>query len=242
MTAPSGLKVRNTVTKCCLAFLLFLGSFAYGNQDGIRIKDRASLGSFPIVSKTATRIVIDINDAKVVQIAASLFSEDIERVTNQKAEVLENLPSKADNIIIIGTIGKSRFIDELVSSGKLKISKIKDQWEAFTITTVQKPTRGIGKALVIAGSDRRGTAFGVFTLSEAIGVSPWYYWADVPTPKKKQIHIGSDTIIQGIHLLNIAVFLLTMKTGACSRGPANNWIQTLKTSVQRPMLRYLSCS
>ncbi len=167
------------------------------NVDGIAVEDTPAFGTFPVVSKTATTIVFDQNDAAVVRIAAGLLAEDIQRVTDRKPDVLRDLPTKADGIIFVGTIGKSRHIDALIRSEKLNVSAVKGQWEAFTIAEVQKPFKGIDRALVIAGSDRRGTAYGVFSLSEAIGVSPWYYWADVPTPKKKQIHVSTKTIVQG---------------------------------------------
>ena len=178
----------------CVILISMMGC---ANSDTITIQDRAGFGMFPIVSKTAADIVFDQQDASVVQIAANLFAEDIQRVTDQKPDVLSNLPSKSGSIIVVGTIGRSGFVDALIESGKLDVSAIKEQWEAFTIAAVKKPFKGINRALVIAGSDRRGTAYGVFSISEAIGVSPWYDWADVPTPKKKQIHISTKTIVQG---------------------------------------------
>lgn len=81
----------------------------------------------------------------------------------------DSLPKSGD-IVLIGSIGKSKWIDRLVDEKKLDVSKIKDEWERFLITTVENPFEGVGKALVIAGSDRRGTAYGVFSVSEAIGV------------------------------------------------------------------------
>jgi hypothetical protein len=86
---------------------------------------------------------------------------------------------------LVGTIGQSRDLDRLVSLGKLDVSDIKGAWERYKIEVVTNPFVGVAKALVIAGSDRRGTAYGVFTLSEAIGVSPWVWWADV-TPQRRE--------------------------------------------------------
>ncbi|MBN2843188.1 MAG: hypothetical protein JXM68_08860, partial [Sedimentisphaerales bacterium] len=147
--------------------------------------------TFPLVAAETTNIIIDQNDAKVVEIVSGLFSEDICRVTGTKPAVLTELPAEAGNIVIIGTIGTSKYIDSMVSQGTLDTSRINGQWESYMITTVKNPLAGIDQALVIAGSDRRGTAYGVLSISEAIGVSPWYYWADVPTIKKEQIHIST---------------------------------------------------
>ncbi len=98
-------------------------------------------------------------------------------------------PPSLPSAVLIGTLGCSPLIDALASSGKLAaadIAPLRGQWETFLITVVDDPFpgSGIARALVIAGSDRRGTAFGVYELSQMIGVSPWHWWADVaPSPK-----------------------------------------------------------
>ncbi|MBN1854414.1 MAG: glycosyl hydrolase 115 family protein [Pirellulales bacterium] len=85
-------------------------------------------------------------------------------------------------------------IDGLVAAGKIDVSAIKGKWEAYIAVVVDNPMAGVNKALIIAGSDRRGTAFGVFGLSESMGVSPWYWWADVAVPKKEALYVaGSHT-------------------------------------------------
>src|SRR5213075_1200996 len=78
----------------------------------------------------------------------------------------------------------------LVSQKKLAVDDLKGKWEAFKLQTVTNPFRGIENALVIVRSDKRGTAYGVFEISKRIGVSPWYWWADVPVKKKKEIFIN----------------------------------------------------
>ena len=84
-------------------------------------------------------------------------------------------------MIIAGTFGHSALIDKLATEGKLKdLEKIKSRWEATLSQILEKPFPGVDRALVIVGSDRRGTAYGLMQLSEKIGVSPWYWWADVP--------------------------------------------------------------
>jgi len=144
---------------------------------------------FPIVSsKQATAIYVDPADYDVVNTVANLFAADIETISGQHPRIKTKRKLKR-NIIIIGTIGKNPLIDKLVSKNKLKVDDIKNQWERFLIKTIDNPFPGVKQALVIAGSDRRGTAFGVFTLSEKMGVSPWYYWADVPVEKNKKIYL-----------------------------------------------------
>ncbi len=73
--------------------------------------------------------------------------------------------------------------------------KIKNKWEGYQLQTVSHPFPGIENALVIFGSDRRGTAYGVLELSRQMGVSPWYWWADVPVKKKTSLFLKRDLII-----------------------------------------------
>ena len=93
------------------------------------------------------------------------------------------------NIIILGTFKGSSIIQKLIAEKKIDINTIKGKWEAFQMQTVKNPTKGIENALVITGSDKRGTAYGVLELSRQIGVSPWYWWADVPVKKKPEVFI-----------------------------------------------------
>ena len=75
------------------------------------------------------------------------------------------------------------------------LTAIKNKWEAYQVQVVKNPFKNVPQALVITGSDRRGTAYGMFELSSQMGVSPWYYWADVPAQKKKEMYYKG-----GIHM------------------------------------------
>ena len=132
-------------------------------------------------------IYTDKNDAVLVQKAAGLLQNDIELVTGAKPG-MGHIPIWDENIIVIGTL-ESRLIKQLIQSKKLNVSKIRGKWEAYQVQVVQSPLKGIGKALVIVGSDRRGTAYGVLELSRQMGVSPWYWWADVPVKKKTRLFV-----------------------------------------------------
>lgn len=188
------IRVR-TMAMLIFCWAALVSSLTLGQH--IEISESPSTNTFPLVGETAVDIVIDAGDAEVVDVAAHLLAEDIQCVTGQHARVLTALDHRAPYVLIVGTIGKNRLVDGLIKSGKLEVSQIQGQWESYVITTVDNPFEGIERALVIAGSDRRGTAYGVFTLSEAMGVSPWYDWADVPTAKKKQIHLSTRTLVQG---------------------------------------------
>jgi len=140
---------------------------------------------FPLsVENTNTVVFCDSTEQEVVKIAANLFCSDVEMVTGRKPKLTHSLDSLTENVVIIGSIENSQLINQLVSAGKLNIDSLKGGWERFLVQTVDAPVTGVSKALVIAGSDRRGTAYGVFEVSKSIGVSPWYWWADV-TPKKQ---------------------------------------------------------
>lgn len=149
--------------------------------------------AFSIVDEThTTPIFYDNSDATVVHIASKLLAEDVERVTNKKPIVSTETP-KSKRVILVGTIGSNTLIDQLIKAGKINVDDIKGHWEQYLYKTVKNPLPDVDEALVIVGSDRRGTAYGVFEMSKAIGVSPWYWWADVPTVKRKTLHVASLT-------------------------------------------------
>ena len=166
-----------------------------------------NVADFPIVSEKAqtdwfplgeATICTDASDYKVVNIAAQMLADDVERVTTARSTLasatsLKKLPHGAT--VIAGTVGHSRLIDELVRQKAIDVSAIKGKWESFIITTINRPRQG--QLLVIAGSDRRGTAFGLTSLSEAIGVSPWYWWADVTPQQKKSIYLEPVKSVKG---------------------------------------------
>ncbi|OTB19319.1 glycoside hydrolase family 115 protein [Daldinia sp. EC12] len=106
-------------------------------------------------------------------------------------------PSAESTVIIAGTLGHSKIVDGLVKAGKLNTSTIEGKWESFTTKIVENPVEGCPKAVVIAGSDPRGTIFGIYDISEQIGVSPWYWWADVPVKQSKEIYVLPEEKVQG---------------------------------------------
>ena len=137
---------------------------------------------FPlVVNGRAATIIVDSNDAEVVRLAAGLLATDIETVTGVKPGLINSVgPGAADRpLVLIGTASQSALIKALVQRGKLDVKAIEGKWESFLVTAVADPFPGVARALVIAGSDPRGTAYGVFEVSKAIGVSPWVWWADV---------------------------------------------------------------
>src|SRR5690606_17519956 len=179
-----------------LIIFTFIGTSAFSQS--IYISAESKTGYVPLVSATgATEIFVDPNDHKGVLRVAEDLRKDIERVTGKLPGLNKNTQPATKLAVIAGTLGKSKLIDELVKTKKLDVSNIKDKWETFSITTVDNPFPGVEKALVMAGSDKRGTIFGMYDLSEEIGVSPWYFWADVPVKKKNEIHVEPGSHSKG---------------------------------------------
>lgn len=170
-------------------FLLVINA----NAQSLFIKDLSASNAtdFPLVNgKNVAGINIDHEDFETVKLAAHFFAEDVQRVTRYMPKITEN-EAAGSELIIAGTIGKSKLIDKLIASRKIKnIDKIKGHWEASLWQIIVNPAPGIKKALVIVGSDRRGTAYGLMQLSKKIGVSPWYWWADVPAKQHKTLTIS----------------------------------------------------
>ena len=114
---------------------------------------------------------------------------DLYAVTGAEPALLTGDVAPAKAVVLAGTLGKNPLIDRLVHENKLDTAGIADRWETFLIQVVEKPFTGIKQALVIAGSDKRGTIYGIYELSSQIGVSPWYWWADVPVAKQKNLYV-----------------------------------------------------
>jgi hypothetical protein len=141
-------------------------------------------GSFALVeNRSAVPLLISDSDWPGVVRAAQDLSSDINRVTGEQPAVKHASSELGGSVaVIIGTIGKSALIDEMVRHHKLDVSEIAGKWESALTVIVDRPMPGVRRALVIAGSDKRGTIFAIYDLSEQIGVSPWYWWADVRVP------------------------------------------------------------
>ncbi len=120
------------------------------------------------------KIVYNQQDAPLVAKMAATLSEDICRVTGTSPSVVTRMP-KGDAVVLctvemLGTVCRGMSANELRGS-----------WERYKIITQ-------GKRLVVVGSDPRGLAYGVLHISKAIGVSPWYWWADVPVEHKQTLN------------------------------------------------------
>lgn len=160
------------------------------------VSDKKTNGSFTLSADgISAPLWVSGGDFPGVWRAAKNLQEDIGRVTLTRPTLSTEVPPTGREIVLIGTLGKNSVIDQLVKEKKLDVSYVAGKWETYLLQVVEKPMPTVDRALVIVGSDKRGTIFGIYTLSAAIGVSPWHWWADVPPRKQSRLFVlpGSHT-------------------------------------------------
>lgn len=174
--------------------LLSFGTTAHNLQNFISTEKET--GSFTIFENNkATSIVIDPADFPGIASVANWLVNDIKMVSGVSPKLeLSELPTTKE-IILVGTLGKSRWIDQLVSDGKIEVEDISGKWERSLVQVVDNPFPGVEKALVLVGSDKRGTIYAMLNLSREMGVSPWYWWADVPVVTKKAVYVKTGRFV-----------------------------------------------
>lgn len=181
---------------CLLSFMLLPG--IVDAQLKSFISDKKTDNGFTLSYKgKSASIVINSQDYPGVIRVAKDLQRDIKNVTSAEPILYLNDIPKEKEVVIIGTIGKSKLIDDLVSQNKLDVNDIKGKWETYQLQVIEKPFPEVDRALIIVGSDKRGTIFGTYDLSEKIGVSPWYWWADVAIEHKDNLFVIPDIYIQG---------------------------------------------
>lgn len=162
-------------------------------------KPELSASRFTVLKDGKAYILTDETDNSAVKIATGNLSKDFGRVSDNDAAVStfsEKNTSFPENPVIIATYG-TPLAKKLIRSGAINEKDLKGKNEKYIMSTVKNPLDGIDEALVIIGSDRRGTVYGIYELSEQIGVSPWYDWADVPVTKNKNISIERGSYTAG---------------------------------------------
>lgn len=192
---PTTARLRSRAARGLSILALLMGMVAADASQGLGlstniVSETPSAGGFPLVQNgQAAVLCLDGADWIGVLRAGDDLQADVERVTGIKPVLNTNGIPTGPQAVIIGTVGKSPLIDGLVKSGQLDVAAVAGKWECFVITTIDNPLPGLKQALVIAGSDRRGTIYGIYELSEQLGVSPWYWWADVPAKKRAEAHV-----------------------------------------------------
>lgn len=189
--------VQNRFNIILLWFAVFMLTFHIIRPEGLQagmddttIVTEKSEGAFALSEngRSAPLYASSQDYPGVIRVLKHL-QQDIASVTNAQPDIiLDDIP-ETKNLVLVGTLGKSPSLEKLVQEKKLDVNDIQGKWETFLIQVIEEPFPNVDRALVIAGSDKRGTIFGMFDLSERIGVSPWYWWADVPIKKKTNIFV-----------------------------------------------------
>ncbi|KAI0758924.1 hypothetical protein C8Q74DRAFT_1300824 [Fomes fomentarius] len=176
---------------------------AIGQDTCVHFKSSSS--SFTVVNRgKAASILLSPDEWPGVQRAASDFAADIQQVTGVKPTLrnitsiaTSSLSSLGSSFIIVGTLGKSSLIDEIVNRTKLDVSSIQGKWEAFIAKEVANPLPGVKSAYVVIGSDKRGTIFALYDHSEQFDSHPYGRFADVPTTKHNELFVASSGCSHG---------------------------------------------
>jgi len=168
---------------------------AFACTQPVSVCTKASKSSFPLISKgrPATLLVEAATANSAVVYASMSFAEDLRRVSGRAPAQITNYREASGDLIIAGIVGESAALEELVRTGRIDVADLAGQWEAYRQIIVDKPFPNVPRALVIAGSDRRGAVFGLYDISEKIGVSPWHWFADVPVSRQDEVHLTAGS-------------------------------------------------
>lgn len=160
-----------------------------------RFVTNSSTGFTWIQKGEAWPVLIDKQEDRGVVRAVMNLLTDAEKVTGVKPE-LSNVVA-GNRMLIVGSLENSIWIKQLINTGKINADDLQGKNEKYIICTVKQPLEGVDEAVVIAGSDKRGTMYGIYELSTQMGISPWYYWADIPIEKQDAICIKEGTYTDG---------------------------------------------
>jgi hypothetical protein len=181
-----------------LVLALCFGTSAFALTTNSFISEQHSEGSLCLFAQGETAsLCVDTNDWPGVIRAATDLQTDIGRVSRTVPALTHHPAHLSQAVILVGTLGRSAVIDQLVRERKIDVTDIAGKWEASLTEVVNQPLPGVERALVIAGSDKRGTIFGVYDLSEQIGVSPWHWWADVPPKPHSALYAKAGRYLLG---------------------------------------------
>ncbi len=190
--------LQMTINRALSLIASILPFFAAAMASGQYVDRAVSPGAFAVVEANhAATIYVDDGDFPGVIRAAADLADDVHKVSGVSADLIRSAQDFRPRPILIGTIGKSAIINRLVADRKIDTTPVAGKWESYFTEVVNNPMPGVESALVIAGSDKRGTIYGIYDLSEQIGVSPWYWWADVPVQHADALYVRAGKFVQG---------------------------------------------
>jgi hypothetical protein len=187
---------HTTAFRACLAALAFAAAFVSAGACGgpVSVCPHSAKGSFALIRNyRPAALYVETSADPAVRHAAAGFADDLQRVSGRAPQRLDDVTKAAGDLVIAGVIGQSPAIDALIKDGKIAVADIAGQWEAFRQIVVEHPFPNVPRALVIVGADRRGVVFGLYDLSAKIGVSPWYWFADVPVARKADLFVTAGS-------------------------------------------------
>jgi hypothetical protein len=152
-------------------------------------------GDFKMVERgVAADIYVAASDWECNRKGAEDLAHDIHLVTGVRPRIRNSAAGLSSHAILIGTFGRSEIIDRLDKEKKIAADRIRGKWEGSLVQTLDKPLAGVEKALVLAGSDRRGTKYAIYEVSDNIGVSPYFKLNDVLPPRRAALYVKGDTV------------------------------------------------
>ena len=163
----------NTFSKYILTLLIVFSCTFLKAQSFITTQKEDNVIVLKEKSSPLSFFVSNGIDAGILR-AISNLQTDFEKVMGEKPSILNQKQNSSSPLIIIGTIGTNSVIDDLVKANKIDGKQLKGKNEKFSIQNIKKPFKGVEEAIVIAGSDKRGTIYGIYELAKQIGVSPCY--------------------------------------------------------------------
>jgi hypothetical protein len=183
-----------TATLLAILGSLSVASAAQKLDAPVLVSSRDATSSFGLIhGGHPAEILIDSEADPAVRHVARSFAEDLERVSGQKPRLLEGAGQANGAVVVIGVLHHSRVVDGLILAGKISAGDLDGQWEAYRQIVVDNPFPNVARALVIVGADRRGAVYGTYDLSEKIGVSPWYWFADVPERRQTEVYLTAGS-------------------------------------------------
>ncbi len=177
-----------------IALVWLTAAPVFACTDPVSVCAKPARDSLALISNgQPAAVYVDEQANSAVRLAAEGFAGDLERVSGRAATKLSDIAAASGPLVIAGVVGESKVIDELARAGKIDVADLAGQWEAFRQIVVEQPFPNVPRALVIAGADRRGAVFGLYDLSEKIGVSPWYWFADVPVARQANVYLAAGS-------------------------------------------------
>jgi hypothetical protein len=189
---------RSTENSTLLSGACSRGDRGGGADSDSYISTYPGAGRFPLVSgEGAAPIVVSSSDYPGVIRVVHDLQKDIERVAGVAPTVWIDTIPESRHVVLVGTIGRSPLVDDLIDSGKLDVTGIEGKWETSLQQVIDKPLPGVSQAFVLCGSDQRGTIYSAYDVSLRIGVSPWYWWDDVPARQHDALYVLPGRHSQG---------------------------------------------